>query len=327
MSLDALLLRFYRGLLVLYPRDYQAQFEDELVDVFEQSILECSSRSQMLKKMWKELLDFPGVLMRTHFRWRTTKMQTGLFPLSRDRTPWGAALLSLLPFMIVGPMSLINSYLPELGLDMKPLTFSLVMVIDFLLMSAGFILGLFKRFPRWSYPFVVLWIGLITVLITWPANRLSPIRNGPLVLIATALLFVLATYRLRSFRPFYQNIGQDWTVLSYGLFAFTILVFSGTDKDESPVLTFSVLLPSLLTIAGALVHLRLNSAILRVAVLVMSTNLSFLLMYLPVFNGMDGSLFGFLAVCFVVIGLWALFSALILSPILVSVYQRRMQTT
>ena len=326
MNLDVLLLRLYRGLLVLYPHTYRVQFEEELLDVFEQSILGCSSRLQMIRQALKELLDFPGVLLRVHLRWRSTNMQTGLFPLSRDKTPWGTALLSLLPFIIVGPVSLINLYLPALGLELKPLSFSLVMVVDFLLMSAGFILGLVKKFPRWSYPYVILWVALITVLITWPANPQSPIKNGLLVLIATALLFLLATFRLAVFRPFYQNIRQDWTLLSYGLFAFSILVFSSTDKDEAPLLTFLVLLPSLITIAGALVHLRLNSAILRVAILVVSTNLAFLLMYLPVFDGMSGSLPGFLAVCFVIMGLWAIFSTLILSPILVGVYQRRMGT-
>jgi hypothetical protein len=247
-------------------------------------------------------------------------MFSQLFPQTTDRTPWRNALLSLVPFLFIGPVSVVVSYhpwwepseLPWISPTLTGLTISLI--------CFGFVIGLFNKFPRGSYPYGVMGFILLTFL-AGEAIRRMPWNNhyeGYIRLLVIALV-VLISWRIPALRCYYSNIRWDWTLLSYGLYACILFLLASQDHDEVPYLNALVLLPTLITIAGALAHLRLASAMQRVLVLVFSMFLGVFLWWFPVFDGMVGSWQGFLVVSGMLLAIWACLMLWILAPMVIGI--------
>lgn len=321
--LVSMLLRLYRQLLYLYPPSYRAEFGDELLEVFDQALLEAAQGGfwGVARRALLEFGDLPGVLIRLHLPRRLPDMLTRLFPQTSDQTPWRTALLSMLLFVISGPLAIAVSYHPGWDPQKFPWVFSVLEVVAGLAICTGLAIGAVKKFPRWSYPYAIYAIFLLTFLATYAINRTPwDINHEGWVLFLVVGISILATWWLPAFRPFYANLRRDWTLLSYGLYACTLLLMGTHDSDESPVLNLWVLLPSLISITGALAHLRLTSATKRVGVLLLSMSVGVFLWWSPVFSGNTGTWQGTLVVTGILLMFWGILAALIMVPILVGVF-------
>jgi hypothetical protein len=317
------LVRLYRAALRLYPAAYRAQFGDELVEVFEQSLQEAGARGshRLLARLSHELCDLPGVLLRVHLFRRLPEMDIQLFPHTVDRAPWGAALLSLLPLLLAGPFFLIMSYSSTLFPQAPAWLLPFYLGMTCFALIGGLILGAIRQFPRWCYPYAGYALIVLTFLATYLWNRTPWNVDGELwILLLVASLLVLLTAWLPFFKPFYTGIWRDWTRLSYTLYAGTLLFVSVQDHDISPRLTVLILLPSLIWLAGALVHLRLASARLRVAILVFSSLLAFAVWMLPIIAMEHNTLAYFFQMYRFLVDLGGVLAALVLAPVLIGAF-------
>lgn len=323
----SLLSWLYTCLLHLYPSAYRHQYGEELIDVYTQIIQESANSRQRVSRALQELFDFPGVLLRVHLRRSTPVMPNPLFPTTTDQTPWPTALLSLVPLFFIGPVSLILIYRPWSANPDYAWVTPLLIALQYGLIGAGTVIGILRHFPRWVYPHVVISVLFIAFYLVpkWLANT-SLRDTGAFIPLLLILLIFLVTRWLPPFRSFYTNLRGDWTLLSYGLYACAILILSSQDRDEAPRLTFFVLLPSLIAIAGALAHLRLASALHKIAALVVSILLGTFLTLAPVFSSMMHTLVGFLVVLALALGICAVLIALVMLPMLLGVWSRRTKT-
>lgn len=323
----SLLSWLYLHLLHLYPPAYRLQYGEELVDVYAQIIQESADGRQMVSRALQELRDFPGVLLRVRLRRSTPAMPNPIFPLTTDRTPWPTALLSLVPLFIIGPVSLILMYRPWAAAPGDAWVTPLLITLQYVSIGIGVVIGVLHRFPRWFYPIFITAVFLFASYQV-PQWLAYPSISGTRVIIPLLLILLifLVIRWLPFFRSFYANLRGDWTLLSYGLYALAILLLSTQDKDEAPRLTFLVLLPSLITIAGALAHLRLTSAVHKIAALVVSILLGTFLMLVPVFNGMSHTLSGFLIVLALALTYCAVLIALVMAPMFLGLWSRRSKT-
>jgi hypothetical protein len=315
--------RMYRLLLYLYPPSYLAEYGEELMEVYEQALRDAAQDGfwGVISQASRELRDLPGVLIRLYQPLRLPDMLTPLFPQTSDQTPWPTALLSMLLFVITGPLAIIQSYHPGWDPQRAPWVFPLVMILGGLAICTGLAIGVVKNFPRWSYPYATYAVFLLTFLATYWINRTPwDINHEGWVLFVVVGVSILVTWWLPAFRPFYANLRRDWTLLSYGLYACTLFILGTHDSDESPVLNLWVVLPSLIGIVGALAHLRLASATRRFGVLLLSMSVGVFIWWSPVFGGMTGTWQGTLVVTGILLMIWGILGALIIAPILVGVF-------
>jgi hypothetical protein len=323
----SLLSWLYPRLLRLYPPAYRSEYSEELLEVYAQIIRESADGRQGITRALQELRDFPGVLLRVHLRRSTLTMSNSLFPPTTDQTPWPTALLSLVPLFFIGPVSMILIYRPWPATPDYAWVVPLLVTLQYVLIGAGVLIGVLRRFPRWSYPYVVVAVIYLAFYYVprWLASTsLSGIK--PLIPLLLILLIFLVTRWLPPFRPFYTNLRGDWTLLSYGLYACAIMLLSSQDRDEAPYLTFFVLLPSLIAMASALAHLRLSSAMHKILVLVVSIPLGTFLLWAPVFDGMMHTFAGFLVVLGLTLSFCTVLIALVMAPMLLGVLSRRPKT-
>jgi hypothetical protein len=132
------------------------------------------------------------------------------------------------------------------------------------------------------------------------------------------VLTITAGRYLLFLRPFFTHIRQDWTLLSYALYACAFLLLSTNDMDESPVYNFQVLLPSLITWLGALAYLRLADPLKKVGALLVAVLLGVSIWWWPVIAGNTGSLPGLLAVSGMLLIYWIALGGFVLAPILLN---------
>jgi hypothetical protein len=244
------------------------------------------------------------------------------FPSTSDRTGWPAAVLSLLPFFIAGPVQVALSFQtnPIPG-QLSPLQFT-SLLISSLAILIGFGLGAALQFPRWAYPYTFLLPILLNIVLTNTALAFhwTYTGEGSFFLFLALLLGVLA---LPAFRSFYRHIALDWTLLSYGLFGFVLYLLASIDHDETPRLTLQVLLPSLLALAAALAHLRIPSAAVRILVLLAGTYAGLLIWLSPLIFGMVSIWVGVAVELFMVLGYGMILTAILLAPpLLMTVWAR-----
>lgn len=207
------------------------------------------------------------------------------FPSTSDQTPWIAALLSLLPFFLGGPVRLILFYTSGWGKPDPGWYYAPFVILGALLTLVGFGLGAARRFPRWAYLYAFALPGALAAIVTSTAYLYGRQNYAPYA-IFLFLGAVLAALWLPGLRSFYRQIGQDWTLLSYGLYVVVLIFFGGVDTDESPRLNAQVLLPSLIGLAGALAHLRIRDAFARMMVLLAALLVGMLIWLGPIWVGM-----------------------------------------
>jgi hypothetical protein len=294
-----LLVRLYALALRLYPPEVRREYGDEMQAVFglrvAQAVQERAAGSTVFMKtaernagpgragtltvLWRlfalacrEARDLPLAIAAAHFYAMRGRMNPS-FPTTSDQTPWPTALLSLLPFLITGTLGIILGYQPgwqPQQLQQVSQPFFWFQLVSALAVAAGLVAGMVKKFPRWAYPYPFYLAFALNILLMSAAYMFGWGYNWHNTFLPfLAVLLVVLT--LPGLRSFYSNIAKDWTLLSYGLYGLVLFILAGVDKDESPRLTLLVLLPSLITLASALAHLRIRSAVLRIAVLLAGT--------------------------------------------------------
>ena len=244
----------------------------------------------------------------------TVQVDTGF---SRPTT-WSAALLSLIPFLWIGPVGMVVSYHPWWDSKASNWVFPSYGAIAILLVVAGLVIGVLRKFPRWSYPYTILGMFALTFGVTYLLNGTPwDINHEALVLVGVFVLAILVTAFIPAFRPLYANIRADHTLLSYALYATTMLFFSVQDHDVIQHLNPLALAPSVFSLLGALAYLRLSSGRHRILALVVAASLGTVFWLGPNFEGMMGSLSSFFMILELLLVCWGFLVGLILVPVLI----------
>jgi hypothetical protein len=314
-SCAQLLVRLFTLVLRLYPDGVQREYAAEMQAVFCLKVADaahCGAWTLIILAC-REALDLPSAIASAHFHAVGGRMQP-YFPSTSDQTPWTAALLSLLPFIIAGPLRIILSYQPGWMPRQSSLFYLLFLLFSSLVVTAGLAIGVVKKFPRWAYPYAIylafslyLLAGYALYLFHWN------IYQNNFFLFLAAILFVLW---LPGFRSFYRHIPQDWTLLSYGLYGLVLYLLASLDYDETPRLNLLVLLPSLLALCSALAHLRIRSAPVRIAALLAGTFAGLFFWLIPIFQGMVSVWIGIIIGMFMLMAYGIILAAILLAPML-----------
>ena len=233
-------------------------------------------------------------------------------------TPWSAALISLIPFLWIGPIAMVVSYHPWWDPEASTWVFPSYGAMAILLVVAGLVIGAVRKFPRWSYPYTILGVFALTFGATYLLNGTPwDINHEALVLIGVFVLAILVTAFIPAFRPLYANIRADHTLLSYALYATAMLFFSAQDHDVIQHLNLLALAPSIFSLLGALAYLRVTSQRHRIFALVIAASLGTIFWLGPVFDGMMGSLSSVGTVLELMLVWWGFLVGLILAPVLI----------
>jgi hypothetical protein len=266
--LGRLLIRLYSHLLKLYPDRFMDEFGGEMADVLSQTLTgldgsgppSITRRVKMARLFLREVWDFPRTYLDA--RRYQVSLGTGETPASRasysegDVTetwvgrpaPWTAAFMGALPFLLFGLAYLLEG-ITELGghygpafnlldgslLD-RPLNHPAIILTTpigvYFVSVLGLLFGVIKGFPRWSYAYLGMSIyfgwyysngsfyGVVYGLWVW------------LPLIAAIILGLLLNRSLQPLTRLLQGVWNDWTSLSFALYAFflpmqTVFFFDG----------------------------------------------------------------------------------------------------
>jgi hypothetical protein len=322
--LGGALTRLYAHLLKLYPDRFMDEFGRETADVFTQTLtgLEDSDsppitrRLKMARLFLREVLDFPRTYLDA--RRYQVSLGSGETPAGSAsyrqgevtetwvgrRTSWTAAFVGALPFLLFGLAYLIGG-ITELGghygpgfnlLDgtllagppHRPAIILTLPIAVYIVCVLVLLFGILKGFPRWSYAYLGMSIyfgwyysngryyGVVYGLWAW------------VPLFAAIILGLLLNRSLKPLPRLFQGAWNDWTRLTFTLYAFalpvdTIVFFDG---DWGVLQLYGLVFDTVLLAAGAVVFLRSRTIWGRV----LSLLAAFLILFLVGFREgwMDG---------------------------------------
>ncbi len=346
------LVRLYSLALCLYPASFRSEYAEEMQVIFRLRLEDALNRgrSAFLGFACKEALTFPSGVAAAHAQARKgpnffsfildifnylsergSKMSIRrLFPVSTEPTPWPIAILSLVPFILIGPLTQLLSYHPWWDPKELPSIITAARVpVTIGLLVVGFLIAILKKFPRWSYLYGPPIVFLVPFGIIYLIDQtLFPIIDNAAgwIILPLIILTIIACRFLPFLRPFFTNIRQDWTLLSYALFACAFFLLASNDKDESPVYNLQVLLPSLIACLGALGYLVLGDPLKKVAALLGAVLFGVLIWWWPVLINSSRSLGGQIVIVGFLLGYWAVLGGLILAPIATTITFRRTES-
>jgi hypothetical protein len=229
-------IHLYRILLRLYPRRFNAEFGDEMEGVFADLVSETAahSRRALFQLLWVELSHLPGEALRQHLinkpdhppqAGESADGWEGPATRSEMLVALGAFILPAITIWIKSGPSITTGWLAG----------ALVIL---------FFLGVQRGFPRWSLPYFGLALSAASFLFIfqWAADLVAPsviARFGlathnesthlllqafwaglmwlSLFMLVFIVLGVLALFR--RFRSLLFRIRQDWTLVSYMMYA------------------------------------------------------------------------------------------------------------
>lgn len=256
----------YKAILGLYPRGFRSEFDDEMMDVFEQAARDASLRSPvaLVNLCLLELISLPAALLRARRPIAINLSQSDGLPHSHNLTfdwSWRELLLTLLVFLL--PASIMLS--DQFSSHPAPLGWLTVSLFLTLMIVIGWLGG----FPLWSAPYVgiVLVIAGYLVVFNWVVGLATPalISNySPgrwdhstylllqvaskgllwLMLFCLTLLVVILLSAIKRFRPLAAHVRQDWSMISYLLYGEAIfaLYFLYSSQGFDPNHAFASLL-------------------------------------------------------------------------------------
>jgi hypothetical protein len=316
--LGGALTRLYAHLLKLYPDRFMDEFGREMADVFTQTLtgLEDSDsppitrRLKMARLFLREVLDFPRTYLDA--RRYQVSLGSGETPAGSAsyrqgevtetwvgrRTSWTAAFVGALPFLLFGLAYLIEG-ITELGghygpgfnlLDgtllagppHRPAIILTLPIAVYIVCVLVLLFGILKGFPRWSYAYLGMSIyfgwyysngryyGVVYGLWAW------------VPLFAAIILGLLLNRSLKPLPRLFQGAWNDWTRLTFTLYAFalpvdTIVFF---DSDWGVLQLYGLVFDTVLLAAGAVVFLRSRTILGRV----LSLLAAFLILFLVGFR-------------------------------------------
>lgn len=270
----------YALLLYLFPKAYRDEYSEELRTVFHLS-LENAMRSGWMESTrvsLRELLSLPQAIIYEHLRERRKQKMTEKSASRFDFAPGSRteAFAALAPFLFSMAMVLFG-YLGRYWTT--PLGVQIAFVILFWASVLGvFLLGSAKGLPRWFLPYLGGLLAIASLLlfnilvnlrldVWW--HRSSGLGNdfnfGNFLWIGLILLVFLLLAISRSiprFRPFYQRLRDDWTLLSfllYGAVPFVLFITFDGYVNEEPFFALSIFMLAL----GGWFYLRNNEPLKR----------------------------------------------------------------
>jgi hypothetical protein len=295
------LAQFYTCLLGLYPPRYRSEFGEERQEVFTMVLQETAGLGKwaLVRLALHELRDLLKSAMRANWREWEAFMKTLGSSLGEERLSWIGLLAGVWPFIFLGPIMAVAPYLP--GKTSQLLTYEapLWLATVFLSLLIGIIAGWRKGFPRWVYPYLVILFAVIVVplmgrlsLLLGP-DRFSPwvgaaILLGSFLGLVAAALFLVS--RIPPVRKIFRDVRNDWTRVSFGMFAYLAFATGFYGGDHLPPFGPAVWLPAVVVVLGALAHLISRSRWARSLALIAALLISFLLKI--IFSGGDTSFSG-----------------------------------
>ena len=285
--LGRLLTRLYSHLLKLYPDRFLDEFGEEMSDVFAQALSglddsgtpPATRRLKMARLFFREVWHFPLAYLdarRYHASLGSEDASLGMIGEQDTteawvgrRASWGEALIGALPFLLYGLAYLLEGF-AELGgydypaftlLDGSPnrpaITLTALKGV-FFVSALGLLFGVLKGFPRWSYAY----LGM-SLYFGWSYNNQNYYGLFYkwwvwLPLLAAVVLGLLLTRSLKPLARLLQGAWNDWTRLSFTLYAFaapmTTVVFF--DMDWGAIQLYGLIFDTVLLAAVAVAFLR-----------------------------------------------------------------------
>lgn len=214
-------------------------------------------------------------------------------------------------------MRIVLSYQPGWRPTQSSPYYLLFLSLSALAVSGGLVLGAAKRFPRWAYPYPIFHGFSLYLLVGYWLH----LFHGNVAVEISFLLYdaaILAVLWLPGLRSFYRQIPRDWTLLSYGLYGLVLYLLASIDFDEAPRLNVLVPMPSLLSLAAALAHLRIRSAFGRMAALLVGTFAGLFFFWIPIAEGMVSIWIGVCMGLFLLVACGDVLAAILLAPMLLT---------
>lgn len=235
LRLLPLLKHLHRTMLRTFPAEFQAEFGDEMAELFGERLAEAEEQGGWTLTMLvsQEFGQWPVALLRLHFyRWQKKRRRvtqflahisrTSLFgvpPMANDgRFSGQQRLLEIIPFLFTAVLILLLTYWPSAQRTAPP---DIALLWAGALPLLGLLLGLARGLPRWAYPYG----GLLTGYTMWLAVDQRLVWLWVMLMLTTVSLAVMAAVVNQGERPLPElcrqigaSIALDWTRLSFGVF-------------------------------------------------------------------------------------------------------------
>lgn len=272
--------KIYSLLLLLYPRSYRAEYGSELQAVFGLSFDNALmlGRLQSMHLVLRELISLPWAIIQEHLRERRKAKMTEKLASRFDFEPGSRneTFAALMPFLFSMAMVLFG-YLARYWT--APIWVSIAFVILFWSAALGlFLLGSAKGLPRWFLPYLGVLLAIVSFLLfnilvnfrldVWwhrSSGWGDAFNFGNFLWIGLILLVFLLLAVSRAvprFRPFYQRLRNDWTLLSfllYGMVPLMLWLIFDEYVNEEPFLALSLFMLAL----GGWFYLRKDEPLKR----------------------------------------------------------------
>jgi hypothetical protein len=234
--------RLYSFLLQVYPRPFSAEFGDEMQAVFTQRLADLGSGSQllrrrigMLKLFLGEIWTLPAALLDVRRYVAETgggggvsssvsiEEGEGAVAWTGKRSSWGEALLGALPFLLFGLAYLFKG-MTELGYFGNSTDWGLnfyryILPGAYLIILVGLLIGWLKGFPRWSYAYLGMAFFGGWYYSNGRFHGWDPEWRAWIPLILMVVIALLITRSLRPLERLVKGVWNDWTRLSFALYA------------------------------------------------------------------------------------------------------------
>ena len=246
-----MIFHLYTVLLRLYPRQFRAEFGNEIQVVFEEAFSAQQDWASIALLLLRELRELPGSLLNAYlFNWlgggNMSTINEHIKPSTRRQ-----ALLGMLPFLAYGLAGMLSEA-DNLFVSRTYYAF----IAFYLLALGGSLFGWVRGFPLWSYGY----FGWSLVFAWWWTNiRTYGFDWGYLIWIPFGIMILIALVRTRSFKPlkkFFGDIWQDWSRLMLAMFALETWVMIIFDENHHPYLLAFILASALVASSGAWFFLR-----------------------------------------------------------------------
>lgn len=249
----------YSKSLNLYPRKFRDEFAEEMQIVFRDSVNEVDTDGivQLSLLCLRELGGLPYNILREFLH--EFERKDAIMAAKENVEPkevtsgkishWDA-LIGTLPFMLFGIASMIGKLrLPFWGIYAD--------LVFYVIVLLGLLMGLIKGVPRWTYSY----LGWSLVFAWWWSNMgtygltIFGFRIDYwtwriwIPLLAAFGIALLWTRSLHPLRQLVRGIWQDWTLLSFAMYAFVGWMALIYDENHHPYL-FAFMIGSTLAVSG-----------------------------------------------------------------------------
>jgi hypothetical protein len=347
LGLDILI---YKLILRAFPVRFRSEFEQEMMVVFTDSLVQAQNQSswQLMKVSLLELYRMPLILLRIHWMYLVREQRranrspafakgTATSLSERRKTDgrhsWKEAIFETGFFIFAGAAMIVLTYLrPDFVQPGWYRQMNILAVFLLLISFPSLVIGLARSQLRYCAPPLGLLLGYCYVA----ASQSNLTLLLPVTLLALLLLTVMAVVINELIRPIpgkFQGIGSgfiaDWTVLSFGFYGLIplIIILAYDDShlnNQTPLLALSVLF----MILGALFYSRSRQREREIFALLAGLTLSMLPALLDMAHNMGGLVSStapagaYLAGIGWLLQMWLFMIGLLLSPLLIGLTQK-----